>query len=417
MMVLEEDKEIIREHATSIVKKLRKAGHIAYFAGGWVRDHLLHHDSSDIDIATDAPPQTILDLFPHTILVGLAFGIVVVVIEGHPFEVATFRKDVEYSDGRRPHQIELSTPQEDAYRRDFTINGMFYDPIEETIYDFVGGAEDLKRKVIRTIGSPDERFVEDRLRMIRAIRFACRFDFTIDPETQEAIQENANTLFPAVAMERIWHELTRMSQTSQFDRAIIEMHRLQLLQEIFPPLQHVHLQDIKHQVAAFAHFPPDCPTVLFLLVLFPQVSLKTLLDIFRNLKLSNQEMALIELAEKYRQLVLHEESVDARTWAYLYADPRSKMVLLADAATRPEAERKALIERHQKRHKKLEKHIERIIQRQPVIRSKHLFDEGISQGELMGFLLKSAETIAISQNLEDPVEILKQLKKLPAWPI
>ncbi len=119
-----------QKYATEVVKKLKKAGYIAYFAGGWVSDYLLKHPSSDIDIATDAPTQIILDLFPQTILVGLSFGVVIVIIDGHQFEVASFRKDISYSDGRKPEQIEFSTPQEDANRRDFTINGMFYDPID-----------------------------------------------------------------------------------------------------------------------------------------------------------------------------------------------------------------------------------------------------------------------------------------------
>jgi len=128
-------------HARAIVTKLVRTGYIAYFAGGWVRDYVMGHPSEDIDIATNASPAEIMDLFPHTILVGLAFGVVIVVIEGHQFEVATFRKDVGYLDGRHPSGIEMSTPQEDALRRDFTINGMFYDPLEEVIHDFVQGGE------------------------------------------------------------------------------------------------------------------------------------------------------------------------------------------------------------------------------------------------------------------------------------
>ena len=176
------------KHAKSIVAKLSRAGYTAYFAGGWVRDYVMGHPSEDIDIATNAAPAEIMDLFPHTILVGLAFGVVIVVIEGHQFEVATFRKDLQYIDGRHPQGIEMSTPREDALRRDFTINGMFYDPLEEVIHDFVHGQEDIRLGIIRTIGNPHERFFEDRLRMLRAFRFSSRFSFSIDPETQEAIQ-------------------------------------------------------------------------------------------------------------------------------------------------------------------------------------------------------------------------------------
>jgi poly(A) polymerase len=222
-------------YATLLVKELVKAGYIAYFAGGWARDYVMGHPSADIDIATNAPPEKILDLFPCTILVGLAFGVIIVVIEGHQFEVATFRRDIGYDSGRRPNSIELADPEEDALRRDFTINGLFFDPLEERIIDYVGGIEDIKKRVIRTIGNADERFSEDRLRMIRAIRFAARFGFAIEEETQIGIALNADTLFPAVAMERIWQEFNKMVAYPHFDQALIEMHRLKLLPVIWNP--------------------------------------------------------------------------------------------------------------------------------------------------------------------------------------
>ena len=171
--------------ATAIVRKLVAAGYTAYFAGGWVRDYLMGHPSEDIDLATDAPPEKIIDLFPKTLLVGVAFGVVVVIVDGHQFEVATFRRDIDYADGRKPSKIELSTAEEDAFRRDFTINGMFYDPLTNQILDYVGGQEDLKKKIIRAIGNPHKRIQEDRLRMIRAVRLSCRFDFQIEEKTKE----------------------------------------------------------------------------------------------------------------------------------------------------------------------------------------------------------------------------------------
>ena len=162
----------MEEHpqARYIVDTLAKAGFVAYYAGGWVRDFLLGHPSDDIDIATNAPPETIQALFPKTVPIGIAFGIVLVIVEGHPYEVATFRNDLEYQDGRRPLRIEFTTAEEDAKRRDFTINGMFYDPLQKTVLDFVGGQQDLQKQLVRAIGNPHARIAEDRLRMIRAIR-------------------------------------------------------------------------------------------------------------------------------------------------------------------------------------------------------------------------------------------------------
>src|SRR3990167_3399243 len=147
--------------ARFIIETLAKAGFVAYYAGGWVRDLLLNHPSDDIDIATNAPPETIQALFPHTVPIGIAFGIVLVIIDGHQYEVATFRQDLDYHDGRRPSRVEFTTAIHDAKRRDFTINGMFYDPLKDEILDYVNGRADLEKKVIRAIGNPHERIKED----------------------------------------------------------------------------------------------------------------------------------------------------------------------------------------------------------------------------------------------------------------
>lgn len=406
----------VQRSATSVVKKLNKAGYIAYFAGGWVRDHLLQRSSSDIDIATNAPPEVILDLFSHTILVGLSFGVVIVIFEGYQFEVATFRKDIGYINGRKPQQIELSTPQEDALRRDFTINGMFYDPIEEEIYDFVGGAADLKKGIIRTIGSPHERFVEDRLRMIRAIRFACRFQFTIDPETQDAIAENANTLFPAVAMERIWQELIKMSSMPNFDHALTEMHRLRLLPVIFSNLAHVHLHEIKRRVANFANYPDNSPTILYLLALFPEASQADLITICQNLRVSNREITLVKLAMQCKALVEKHMETDNIGWVHFYAHQDAECILTVDTALRPIDKQAMLLENHSLRQISFSEHILRVKQRTPLVASVQLKEQGIPEGKLLGVLLKEAERIAIDNDLNTSEAVLEELQKSTFWP-
>lgn len=398
-----------QEYATEIVLKLKKAGYTAYFAGGWVRDHILQHPSADIDIATDAPPAAILDLFPHTLLVGLSFGVVIVIHQGMQFEVATFRKDLSYVNGRKPEQIELSTPLEDAKRRDFTINGMFYDPVEGCIYDFVGGAEDLKMGIIRTIGDPNERFIEDRLRMIRAIRFACRFGFTIAPETQQAIIDNADTLLPAVAMERIWQEFNKMTATGNFDHAVIEMHRLKLLPVIFPALKGVHLQTIKQQASAFRFYPKDCPTILFLLALFPGASLDQILDICQRLRISKQEMALASAALTCRKLVEAPSGGEHVDWVHFYALPHAELITQTDAANRPPELQSQLLLAHEARRKKFQRHIQRVIERKPLVNASLLIQRGIAPGEFLGSLLKKAEKIAIDHDLDTPEAVIQRL--------
>lgn len=198
-----------REDAVAVVCRLRDAGHVAYFAGGCVRDELLGLEPKDYDVATDAPPQRVRELFGNTQAVGAAFGVILVRRHGVQIEVATFRADGSYADGRRPTEVRFTTAEEDAKRRDFTINGLFLDPIENRVIDYVGGQRDLKAKVLRAIGEPDHRFEEDHLRLLRAVRFAARFGFTIDSATSDAIARHADRL-KRISPERVADELRAM---------------------------------------------------------------------------------------------------------------------------------------------------------------------------------------------------------------
>jgi poly(A) polymerase len=409
--MVEDKVKLYRELATSIVQKLTRHG---FIAGGWVRDYLMKHPSSDIDIATDAPPQKILDLFPHTLLVGLSFGVVIVVLDGHMFEVSTFRKDIDYLNGRKPERIELSSPQEDAASRDFTINGMFYDPLEDQIYDYVGGKEDLQKGLIKTIGDPQERFLEDRLRMIRALRFSSRFGFMIDVATQEAIVENADTLFPAVAMERICQEFNKMAEYPRFDHAIIEMHRLGLLPVIFPQLVGTHLNTIKQRVSSFKHFPAKTPTILYLAELFPEHSKEDLLDICQYLRMSNFECKLIELLFHARNLLQHTRK--DHEWAQLYAQKDAFLCLEVIASRYELQEQQEFLENHKREQVRLHPHVERLISKKPLVNATRLQKEGIAPGKLMGLLLKEAEELSINNNLHLTDDVVELLKKQPLWP-
>src|SRR5215468_11668695 len=167
----------MEEAARKVAAHLREAGHIAYFAGGCVRDMVRGLAPKDYDIATDARPDTVQKLFPRTYAVGAHFGVIIVLEDGFQFEVATFRSDAAYIDGRHPSAVHFSSPEEDAKRRDFTINGMFYDPVAEQVIDLVGGQADIDAKLVRAIGEPAKRFAEDRLRMLRAARFATALDY------------------------------------------------------------------------------------------------------------------------------------------------------------------------------------------------------------------------------------------------
>lgn len=198
-----------KDKAIAIVKRLRDQGHESYLAGGCVRDMLLGKTPQDYDITTNAKPEEIVKIFPKTVPVGAQFGVILVVIDGQPFEVASFRYDGPYLDGRRPTHVRYGTLQEDIFRRDFTINGMVYDPIADQLIDRVGGRQDLERKLVRAIGNPRSRFEEDRLRMVRAIRFAASLAFTLESETFIAVRELAPTILQ-ISAERIGEEITRI---------------------------------------------------------------------------------------------------------------------------------------------------------------------------------------------------------------
>jgi len=198
-----------RESAVFIIKRLRREGYEAYLAGGCVRDMLLKKEPQDYDIATAARPEDIQRIFPDTIPVGAQFGVILVLIGGAPFEVASFRHDGPYLDGRHPSHVRYGSLEEDVRRRDFTINGMIYDPVDDRVIDLVDGQKDLDRRTIRAIGNPHARFEEDRLRMIRALRFAASLKFDIDPATFEAIRQAAATV-TRISWERIGDEVTRI---------------------------------------------------------------------------------------------------------------------------------------------------------------------------------------------------------------
>ena len=207
-----------REAALQVAKRLSKHGHLAYFAGGCVRDGLLGIEPEDYDVATDADPTQVAAIFSHARGVGEAFGVMLVGQGGRTIEVATFRTDGAYIDHRHPTDVAFGTPNEDAQRRDFTINGLFEDPQTGKIIDFVDGQEDLKRRVLRAIGDPAARLEEDHLRMLRAVRFAARFDLSIDDATAKAISDRAAQL-QGISKERIGNELRRMFSDSSRGRA------------------------------------------------------------------------------------------------------------------------------------------------------------------------------------------------------
>lgn len=236
-----------RQQAVNIVEILRQQGHQAYFVGGCVRDLLLGFEPADYDVATSATPDEVMRIFPESYDVGAKFGVLLVPVpvaeslsaadSASDVEVATFRSDMGYSDGRHPDQVRFTkNPVEDVQRRDFTINGLLLDPVTEEVLDFVGGRKDLEAKTIRTIGAPDLRFAEDKLRMLRAVRFAARFDYEIEPATFDAIRRLAPQIHQ-VSRERLRDELTKMLTEGRARQAFLLLDQTGLLHEVLPEIE------------------------------------------------------------------------------------------------------------------------------------------------------------------------------------
>jgi putative nucleotidyltransferase with HDIG domain len=265
-----------KHFAISVIRTLRERGFQSYLAGGCVRDLLLHREPADYDVATSATPTQVMELFPESYAVGEQFGVVLVPEAnsgGTTIEVATFRSDLGYSDGRRPDAVRFSLdPREDVLRRDFTINGMMLDPATNEVLDFVGGQKDLEAGIIRAIGNPEQRFAEDKLRLLRAVRFAARFEYQIENETKSAIERHAKEI-RMVSRERVRDEITRMLTEGHARRAFTLLDETGLLNDTLPEISkmkgvaqppefHPEGDVFTHTLMALDYLPQPCPATL-----------------------------------------------------------------------------------------------------------------------------------------------------------
>lgn len=266
-----------------VVQTLRDAGHQALLAGGCVRDLLLARKPGDYDVATSATPEQVQDLFRRTLSIGAQFGVIVVLLGTEQVEVATFRSEQAYADGRRPGEVVFTDPREDALRRDFTINGMFYDPIEQHVIDYVGGRHDLAAGIVRAIGDPRARFQEDHLRMLRAIRFASRLGFAIDPATWQAIQTRAGSI-RRISPERVAMELEMILTDPNRSRGLELAWDSGLLGIIFERLSDAQLD---RGLAVVSKLPREAAFALVLAALFVDDGETPAEETCRDLRLSN----------------------------------------------------------------------------------------------------------------------------------
>ncbi len=224
------------DSAVEIVRELRRHGHEAYFVGGCVRDMVMQIEPSDFDIATSAHPEQVMKMFPRTEAIGAQFGVVLVILRGHAFEVATFRSDEAYVDGRRPTGVVFTDAKQDVLRRDFTINGLLYDPLTQEVIDYVDGRADIQAKIVRAIGDANARFEEDKLRILRAIRFGARLGYTIEPATWDAVRRMAPKIHQ-VSSERVRDELTRILTEGQAARGMRMLEESGLRQQLLPEFE------------------------------------------------------------------------------------------------------------------------------------------------------------------------------------
>ena len=268
--------------ALGIVRRLQRAGFQTFWVGGCVRDFLLGREPGDYDIVTSALPEQIEHLFKRTIPVGRKFGVMVVVEGGRPFQVATFRAEGDYQDGRHPERVAFGDAKADACRRDFTVNGLFYDPVRKHLYDWVGGEADLPARIIRTIGAPGERFAEDHLRLLRAVRFAAQLNFTIEPETFAALKSNAAKI-KSISAERVREELVKLFRPPHAVNGMDLLRESGLLEQVLPEIAatftceqspdfHPEGTVFNHLRLMLQHLPPDAAPSLPWAVLLHDVA-------------------------------------------------------------------------------------------------------------------------------------------------
>jgi poly(A) polymerase len=293
-----------RQAAIQIIRRLRKAGFEALLAGGCVRDMLLGKAPKDYDVATDGRPDEICKIFRRTIKVGAKFGVIIVLLDSRQVEVATFRAEAGYSDGRRPDKVSFTNARQDALRRDFTINGMFYDPLEKEVLDYVGGRGDLKRKIIRTIGRPDERFGEDYLRMLRAVRFAGQLDFKIEKNTLNSVKKYSGKI-ANISGERIAAELESLSAARCRKKGVELLISTGLADKVFPAFKKTGIAESAERI--FDRLPKMVTFELFMAALFVGADTSEAMANLKILKLSTGQLKYIKFLLENRGYLLGDE--------------------------------------------------------------------------------------------------------------
>src|SRR5216110_64519 len=427
--------------AREIAERLRARGHIAYFAGGCVRDMVRGLAAKDFDVATDATPDIVQKIFSHTYAVGAHFGVVVVVENGFNFEVATFRSDGAYLDHRHPVDVRFSSPEEDAKRRDFTINGMFFDPEKNEVIDFVGGRADLESKLIRAIGDPAQRFAEDRLRMLRAVRFATVLGFEIDAATWDAVCASAASI-TEISAERIREELVRIFLSPNRARGWDLLDASGLMKIILPELEamkgceqppqfHPEGDVFKHTRIMLEMLPPESSLPLVFSVLFHDVAKPptAIVDDEGRIRFNGHDRIGAEMTEAIMErLRFSRAEIDATVEAVrqhmVFKDvPNMRVAKLKRFMARPTFEDElelhrvdcesshGMMENYDFLRKKRDEFANEPIIPPPLVRGDDLIAMGLKPGPKFGQILEAVETRQLEGTLRTTEEALQWVRR------
>jgi poly(A) polymerase len=430
--------------ARGLVDRLREAGHIAYFAGGCVRDLVRGKAPKDIDIATDARPEQVQKIFPRTYAVGAHFGVIVVLENELQFEVATFRADGIYLDGRHPAEVRFSSPEEDARRRDFTINGMFFDPPNDAVIDFVGGRSDLEARLVRAIGDPAQRFAEDRLRLLRAVRFAAVLDFTIEEATWTAIVRAADTI-GEISAERIREELVRIFLSPQRARGWDLLDASGLMKQILPELEamkgceqppqfHPEGDVFQHTRIMLQLLPDEVSLPLVLSVLFHDIGKPPTASVDEEgrIRFNGHDKLGAEMTEALMErLRFSRAEIDATVEAVrqhmVFKDvPNMRLAKLKRFMARPTfadelelhrvdcASSHGMLDNYEFLQRKQEEFAHEPIIPPPLVRGDDLIALGMKPGPRFGEILEAVETRQLEGTLRDREEALAWVKNFVA---
>ncbi len=368
-----------REAAYNVVRRLRKEGYQALFAGGCVRDRLLNRPAADYDVVTDAVPEQVTACFRRTLQIGAQFGVVMVLVNGQQVEVATFRTEGGYQDGRHPTHVEFASATEDASRRDFTVNGMFFDPIEKTVLDFVDGQKDLEKQILRTIGNPDERFSEDYLRMLRAIRFAVKLEFEIEPATWDAIKKHASKI-TRVSAERIAAEL---------ERILSHPRRAVGTQLLIDSGLAVAVFDVYTDTSAefgktvLEHLPKAVDFPLALASFWAGFETKQALDQYKKLKLSNDHLKHVRFLLQKRDVLLDADMPISKLKLLMHEPYFRDLLTYQKAIQQAKDESDQPLKKIRNRAMEID---EKDIRPQPLLNGHELIALGATPGPMVGQL-------------------------------